>query len=244
MDVVTILQNVPLSIAIVIVVLVLGRLVLDIIKILAQSRAKRIDAETDAIKLKSQTDIEIARLDAEARTKIAEAELEKAKTVSAAQKETIAEKAKLATELDTHRTQSDAVRQSTLTSLEATTHAQLETVKILARLATGQKGTDTLVRGSEKRLTASGSEHKETLSAAIREVMQAIIKLAGDQSIAMTTMQEFLQELSDKLDDPSVSEVMIADVSVAAVNTIVSAVAGTAPTSGAATEGGEGTEAA
>lgn len=101
-----------------------------------------------------------------------------------------------------------------------------QTTAALVALTGTQKLTNKAVGTSEKRIIASGEADRETLSAAIREVLQAVIKLTGDQSIAMTTMQEFLQELSDKLDDPSTSEVVIADVSKAAVETIVSAVVG------------------
>lgn len=101
-----------------------------------------------------------------------------------------------------------------------------QTTAALVALTGTQKQTTKAVGSSEKRIVASGTADTEALSTAIREVMQAIIKLAGDQTIAMTTMQEFLQELSDKLNDTSASEVVIADVSPAAVNTIASAVAG------------------
>jgi hypothetical protein len=101
-----------------------------------------------------------------------------------------------------------------------------QTTAALVTLAGTQKQTTKAVGSSEKRIVASGTADTEALSTAIREVMQAIIKLAGDQTIAMTTMQEFLQELSDKLNDTSASEVVIADVSPSAVNTIASAVAG------------------
>lgn len=109
-----------------------------------------------------------------------------------------------------------------------------QTTAALVALTGSQKLTTKAVASSEKRIDASGTANTETLATAIREVMQAIIKLAGDQTIAMTAMQEFLQELADKLDDPSVSEVVIADVSTAAVDTIVNAVAGNVGGEGAA----------
>lgn len=118
-----------------------------------------------------------------------------------------------------------------------------QTTAALVALTGSQKLTTKAVASSEKRIDASGTANTETLATAIREVMQAIIKLAGDQTIAMTAMQEFLQELADKLDDPSVSEVVIADVSTAAVDTIVSAMM-PAPDAGAATAGDESEEAA
>lgn len=101
-----------------------------------------------------------------------------------------------------------------------------QTTAALIALTGTQKQTTKAVGTSEKRIVASGAADTETLATAIREVLQAIIKLTGDQSIAMTTMQEFLQELSDKLDDPATSEVVIADVSKAAVESIMAAVPG------------------
>lgn len=251
MDIVTILQNVPNTIGYVIVAYILGKSLLAIARVIADAVAGRVNAKTriieleaeaktaeanaktKAIEVEAQSRVEIARLDAEARTKIAEAELEKAKTQSVVQKEAFEDKSKLASELETYRAQTDVMRQATAASLEATTQAQLETVKILARLASGQKGTDALIKSSVKRITDSGTENKENLSAAIREVMKAIVKLAGDQTIAMTAIQEFLQELSDKLDDPSASEVVIADIKDAAVDTLMGAIA---PVANAATE--------
>lgn len=107
-----------------------------------------------------------------------------------------------------------------------------QTTAALIALTGTQKQTTKAVASSEKRMDASGAANTETLATAIREVMQAIIKLAGDQTIAMTAMQEFLQELSDKLDDPGISEVVIADVGKAAVDTIVNAVAGNGDSKG------------
>lgn len=107
-----------------------------------------------------------------------------------------------------------------------------QTTAALIALTGTQKQTTKAVGTSEKRIITSGSADTETLAAAIREVLQAIIKLTGDQTIAMTTMQEFLQELSDKLDDPSASEVVIADVSKAAVDSIMGALPGNGDSKG------------
>lgn len=101
-----------------------------------------------------------------------------------------------------------------------------QTTAALVALTGTQKQTTKAVGTSEKRIVAGSTAETEVLSLAIREVLEAVIKLTGDQTIAMQAMKDFLQELSDKLDDPTASEVVIADVSAIAMDTIKSAVTG------------------
>lgn len=154
MDVVTILQNVSFPIAAIIVTFLLGRTVLAIIRLLAGARAERMNAETRGIELKSQADVEVARLDAEARTKIAEASLEQAKMQSVTQKGTIEREAKLATELETYRAQADVMRLAQARALQ-------ETSRALIKLSIGQNTTEATVKGAESRLGTKVEEARD-----------------------------------------------------------------------------------
>lgn len=158
MDVIEIVKSVPLSIAIVIAVLVLAPTVFAIVRIWAESRAKRQDAETRIKELDSQSKIEIARVEAEGKIQVAkleadakvntaQLELEKAKQQAVTQKQQIEREAKLATENDTYRTQADAMRLAQATALQ-------ETARALVRLSIGQNATEATVKGAESRLGA------------------------------------------------------------------------------------------
>lgn len=175
MDGSTFFQNLPLPIAIVFTVYILGKAALAIVRIVAEARAKKIDAETHALQVETDAKIRIAQLEAEGKIKAAELALELARTNTEALRVANEDKAKLATDLDIYQTQADAIRHATSASLETTATAQLETVKMLGSLVTAQRQTTTSIRGSEKRLSEQVEGARGATSQSLEEFKDLFI---------------------------------------------------------------------
>lgn len=181
MDVISIVQSVPLSIAIVITVLVLAPTVFAIVKIWAESRAKRQDAETRIKELDSQAKtavarleaegkIQVARLEADAKVKAAELALEEAKQQAVTQTAQIERETKLATDLEIYRAQSDTMRLAQATALQ-------ETARALTGLVNTSKATNILIKGSESRLGGLVTGARDVIIEGIEEANQFYIMI-------------------------------------------------------------------
>lgn len=177
MELISFIANLPLPVAIVIVVFIISMTVLGIIRLLAKSRVKTAETNLEIVKYEAQGKIRTAELLAEAQIKVAEMGLETAKQQTEAQRQALERETKLATELAAERVETAKIRLATATLLEAGSVAQMETAKALGSLTRGQKLTDTLVKGSESRLGVMIEGARDVIVEGIEEATQYFVMM-------------------------------------------------------------------